>query len=371
MLTKELILSKYPKYSNILDIKKLDIFGEDLENISIISQMTNLEYISLSSNKISSLSALTNCFNLKELFLRNNSICSFKELYHLQNLSHLKELWLDGNPISSDVFYRKKVLNILPQIHFLDNKKVLLYKCKNEKKRGQSEEQKQLKNNFDYNANISSRKKILLRRVYSYFEPSNEGIYIETSNNESVENNKNKNETNCNNKKGYFSEFKIKFCNKGKSAKKDKKNFKKIKLKLKSDKQINFSNNIQLYNYLGNGPKILNRKLTVDTNPNLNPKKVIKRENITVQNSIIHQNSSDLKEDFKIKKITFFGNKDLYRNMNKYNKNDDKISININNYENDNNSNLMKAYSLIEKMNIQDLLSLREVINRKISIITK
>ena len=55
MLTKELILSKYPKYSDIKEIKKLDIFGEDIKDISIISKMPNLEILSLSSNKISSL----------------------------------------------------------------------------------------------------------------------------------------------------------------------------------------------------------------------------------------------------------------------------------------------------------------------------
>ena len=36
MLTKEIILTKYPKYSNIREIKKLDIWGEDIENISNI-----------------------------------------------------------------------------------------------------------------------------------------------------------------------------------------------------------------------------------------------------------------------------------------------------------------------------------------------
>lgn len=370
MLTKEIILSKYPKYSNIINIKKLDIWGEDIENISIISNMPNLEYISLSSNKISCLSPLSKCFNLRELFLRNNNIQSFKELYHLKNLNHLKELWLDGNPISNDVFYMKKVSNILPQLLYLDNKKIILNI--NERKKVQSEEQRLIKNGFDCDAKIikSNRQKILLRRVYSYFEPSNEdGGYIETSNNASVEN-KNKNENNYHIKKYDLSEFKIKFSNIGKSAKKERKNFKKLKLKLKSDNKINNINNIMIYNYLGNGPRISGKKLTVDTNtnPNSKPKK---RENITIQNSIIHQNSSDLREDFKIKKLSFFGNKELYRNIYRY-KNDSKINININSYEKDNNNdNLLKAYLLIDKMNIQDLLCLREVINKKISIITK
>ena len=369
MLTKEIILTKHPKYTNLNEIKKLDIWGEDIENISIISKMPNLEILSLSSNKISSLSALSHCLNLREIYLRNNNIYSFEELYHLKNLSKLKILWLEGNPITKDIFYTEKVLNILPKLHNLDNKSILFYK--NVRKRGQSDEQKLIKNEFDYNANYikSNRKKILLRRVFSSFEPSNDGI-IETSNEVSVRQKKNKNDNNI--KKVDISEFKIKFSNKGKSAKKDNKNFKKIKLRIKNDNKINYNlcNNFMMYNNLGNVPRIPNRKLTVDTNPNPKP---IKRETITVQNSIIHQNSSDFKErnNFNIKKISFFSNRELYKNMYRY-KNDDKISININNYENDNNNNLMKAvYLLVDKMNIQDLLSLKEVINKKIEILTK
>ena len=152
MLTKEIILSKYSKYSNISQITKLNIWGEDIEDISIISKMPNLEVLSLSANKISSLFPLSYCLNMREIYLRNNNIDSFEELYHLTNLPKLKILWLEGNPICKDFFYKEKVLNILPKLHNLDNKNILLYK--NEKKRGQSEEQKLTKNEYDYNANI-------------------------------------------------------------------------------------------------------------------------------------------------------------------------------------------------------------------------
>ena len=373
MLTKEIILIKYPKYSDIKEIKKLNIWGEDLQDISILSKMKNLEILSLSSNKISNLSPLSNCLNIREIYLRNNNINSFNELYYLQNLQKLKVLWLEGNPISKDKFYFKKVLNILPNLHYLDNKTIKLHM--NAQKRGQSEEQKIIKNKCDCNTNISksNRKKILLRRVFSYFEPSNDyGGCIESSNEVSLANN-NKKDNKYNIKKVDLSEFKIKFSTKGKSAKKERKNFKKIKLKIKNDNKVNYNlyNHFMINNNLGNGPRISCRKLTVDTNPN--PKPII-RDSINVQNSIIHQNSSDYKEkiEFKNKKLSFLGNKDIH-NENKYRyKNDDKISININNYENENNSNLIKAvYLLVDKLNIQDLMYLKEVINKRISILTK
>ena len=372
MLTKEMILSKFQKIYNIREIKKLDTWGQDIEDISIISELPNLEILSLSSNKISSLSPISNCLNAREIYLRNNNIYSFDELYHLQNLSKLNVLWLEGNPISKDIFYREKVFNILPKLHNLDNKNNLFNL--NLKKRGHSEEKKVLKNKCDYDANGIKcyGKKILLRRVFSYFETSNEGgRFIDISNEVSTGHRKNKNSNNSDIKKVDLAEFKIKFCNKGKSAKKDKKNFKKIKLKIKKEKIYkNCCNNYLLYNYLGNGQILSNRKLTVDTHPN---SKLFKKDNITIQNSIIQQNSSCLKEqkDYKIKKLCFL-NKDLYKNIYRY-KNNDKINININNYEYDNNKdNLIKAISLlIDKMNIQDLLFLKDIINKKLSILSK
>ena len=54
MLTKELIEKKYPG-KKLEKIKYLNLWGEDLENVDLISQMKSLKVISLSANKISSL----------------------------------------------------------------------------------------------------------------------------------------------------------------------------------------------------------------------------------------------------------------------------------------------------------------------------
>ena len=62
------------------------------------------------------------------------------------------------------------------------------------------------------------------------------------------------------------------------------------------------------------------------------------------------------------------------------NKNDNRINISNNNNENNiiinsnisNNSYVMKAvYLLIDKMNIKDLISLKEVIDKKITFLMK
>ena len=343
MLTKEFILSKYPNITDITEIKKLNLYAEDLLDISLISKMPKIEVVSLSSNQISSLSPLTNCLNVREIYLRNNNIDSFKELTHLKHLMNLKVLWLEGNPICNDIYYREKVFNILPQVIFLDNKKRII---KRDRKRNKSE-QKQRKNEFDYDANISksNRKKILLRRVFSYFDTTNDAKINETPNDISVKQNIKHNNFMFGNKKGDLSEFKILFSHKGNSK---KQLFKKLKLKIKNEQNNNncFNNKNNIFNnYLGNAPKISKRKLTVETNSRPMPLIV---DTTTVQNS-----------------ISIEGNKgNILKNIlnEKYN---------INNNGNNNNYVMQAIYLLVDKMNVQDLMSLKCAINKKISISTK
>ena len=347
MLTKEFILSKYPNITDITEIKKLNLYAEDLLDISLISKMPKIEVVSLSSNQISSLSPLANCLNVREIYLRNNNIDSFKELTHLKHLMNLKVLWLEGNPICNDIYYREKVFNILPQVIFLDNKKRIIKRERiNNRKRNQSE-QKQRKNEFDYDANISksNRKKILLRRVFSYFDSTNDAKINETPNDISVKQNIKHNNFMFGNKKGDLSEFKILFSHKGNSK---KQLFKKLKLKIKNEQNNNncFNNKNNMFNnYLGNAPKISKRKLTVETNSRPMPLKV---DTTTVQNS-----------------ISIEGNKgNILKNIlnEKYN---------INNNGNNNNYVMQAIYLLVDKMNVQDLMSLKCAINKKISILTK
>ena len=347
MLTKEFILSKYPNITDITEIRKLNLYAEDLLDISLISKMPNIEVLSLSSNQISSLSPLTNCLNVREIYLRNNNIDSFKELDHLKHLLNLKVLWLEGNPICNDIYYREKVFNILPQVIFLDNKKRIIKRERiNNRKRIQSE-QKQRKNEFDYDANISksNRKKILLRRVFSYFDSTNEAKINETPNDISVKQNIKHNNFIFGNKRGDLSEFKILFSNKGNSK---KQLFKKLKLKIKKEQNNNncFNNKNNMFNnYLGNAPKISKRKLTVETNSRPIPLIV---DSPTVQNSI----SIEGYKGNILKNIT-----------------NEKYNINING--NNNNYVMQAIYLLVDKMNVQDLMSLKCAINKKISILTK
>ena len=119
-LTLEFIQSKCPN-QKLEEIKNLNLWGNELEDISILANLSNLEIASLSINKIKNLEPLKNLTNLKELYLRKNLIDDFKQIENLKNLQNLKILSLVDNPVVSLPNYRKKVLEIFPNLIKLDD----------------------------------------------------------------------------------------------------------------------------------------------------------------------------------------------------------------------------------------------------------
>ena len=109
------------KKSNYSEIKNLNLWGSNLDDISLIRQLSNLEVVSLSVNKISTLADFEQCHKLQELYLRKNLVSDLKEMHHLQNLKHLKVLWLSDNPCSLDSFYRPFIIKVLPQLVKIDS----------------------------------------------------------------------------------------------------------------------------------------------------------------------------------------------------------------------------------------------------------
>jgi hypothetical protein len=119
-LTLEFIQSKCQN-QKLEEIKNLNLWGNELEDISLLGNLSNLEIASLSINKIKNLEPLKNLTNLKELYLRKNLIDDFKQIENLKNLQNLKILSLVDNPVVSLPNYRKKVLEIFPNLIKLDD----------------------------------------------------------------------------------------------------------------------------------------------------------------------------------------------------------------------------------------------------------
>lgn len=119
-LTLEIVKHK-TNSSDISKVERINLWGLDLSDISILSQATSLKLLSLTSNKISSLAPLSNCHSLTELYLRKNKVESFDEVSHLKNLENLRILWLSENPCSKIENYRLRVIKELPNLYKLDD----------------------------------------------------------------------------------------------------------------------------------------------------------------------------------------------------------------------------------------------------------
>lgn len=124
-LTEEMVIAR-SKQSDLAAIKKLNCWGSELSDVSIIRRMRGVEVLAFSVNRISTLADFENCINLQELYLRKNNLTDIDELVYLQNLPKLKQLWLEENPLveSAGPSYRQIVLRALPNLKKLDNVEV-------------------------------------------------------------------------------------------------------------------------------------------------------------------------------------------------------------------------------------------------------
>ncbi len=62
-LTADLVLSK-SKCDNLLAVKNLNLWGNDIDDMKLLKQMPNVEVLSLSVNKIASLRDFAHCHKL-------------------------------------------------------------------------------------------------------------------------------------------------------------------------------------------------------------------------------------------------------------------------------------------------------------------
>ncbi|XP_050359241.1 uncharacterized protein LOC126779292 isoform X3 [Nymphalis io] len=119
-LTEEMVIAR-SKQSDLSAIKKLNCWGAELGDVSLIRRMPNVEVLALSINKIRTLGDFAGCRRLRELYVRKNEIRDLAEIRHLRHLPDLTSLWLDENPCTLHPEYRMTVLRNLPNLEKLDN----------------------------------------------------------------------------------------------------------------------------------------------------------------------------------------------------------------------------------------------------------
>ncbi len=119
-LTEKLVISR-AKTDNIQNIRNLNLWGNDLEDLGLLREMPNLEVLSISVNRITSLRDFSHSMSLQELYLRKNQIADLSEIRHLTDLPNLRVLWLSDNPCAQVPNYRTIVIKYLPRLEKLDN----------------------------------------------------------------------------------------------------------------------------------------------------------------------------------------------------------------------------------------------------------
>ncbi|XP_067122275.1 leucine-rich repeat-containing protein 36-like [Centruroides vittatus] len=119
-LTENVVLAR-TRAQDLKSVRKLNCWGSELMNISIIRKMPNVEVLSLSVNCINTLADFAHCKNLQELYIRKNNITNLNEVCYLQELPNLRSLWLADNPCTNCEKYRISVLHTLPFLKKLDN----------------------------------------------------------------------------------------------------------------------------------------------------------------------------------------------------------------------------------------------------------
>ena len=122
-LTEEMVVAR-TRMSDFSAVKKLNCWGTELTDVSILRKMKNVEVLSLSVNNINTLADFQYCLSLQDLFVRKNNIKDLNEVCYLQGLPHLRNLWLGENPCAEKDGYRMAVLRALPNLQKLDDKVV-------------------------------------------------------------------------------------------------------------------------------------------------------------------------------------------------------------------------------------------------------
>ena len=154
-LTIDFILSK-ANNNNPKSIKALNLRGNKISDISILSELTSLEIISLTSNQIKDISSFKKLKNIREIYLKDNQISDLSQIENLKNCKKLEKLILKDNPITNSQNYPQIILEILPQLKKLDDIEVKQLKLNNNSFNSPLSKKDSNNNNINNNFNIQS-----------------------------------------------------------------------------------------------------------------------------------------------------------------------------------------------------------------------
>ncbi|GMH35460.1 hypothetical protein BSKO_03328 [Bryopsis sp. KO-2023] len=116
----EKVVNMRTRQDRVEDVRHLNLWGQELTDVSILERMHSVEVMALPVNKLTTLRDFQNCKRLRELYLRKNEVSNVEEVLFLQQLKDLRVLSLEENPCTASANYRARVLQILPHLEKLD-----------------------------------------------------------------------------------------------------------------------------------------------------------------------------------------------------------------------------------------------------------
>jgi hypothetical protein len=346
-LTAEFIALR-TKSDRLEQIKNLNLWGNELEDISIIRNMPLLEVVSLSVNRITTLKDFSFLKNLKELYLRKNSIRDINEVAHLSKCTNLRTLWLSENPVAETKNYRLHVIAMVPQLTKLDDNVV----SSDERQLAQSHQLEQQEDSFgeDY-GHKEEQVEINYEQpqVNNYEIKKNEEIY---SNNEKKKKITDKFQHVKHNNEGINSNNNYLY-----QQQENINNFEKANIVEQPVKKESYQKPIKR-TYTANNDGEYSRRQGGENYPNVNAN-VVKRNSVNDRESPIMGNK--LKEQDQIKM-----DKEHFSNLNKFER-ESSPTPRLRQNENKSSNILNCVLMLLNELNENDLEYVKGEIDKKLS----
>ncbi|KAM6186379.1 LOW QUALITY PROTEIN: dynein regulatory complex subunit 3 [Rhynchocyon petersi] len=118
------IIERIEGLENLTHLVWLDLSFNNIETIEGLDTLVNLEDLSLFNNRISKIDSLDALVKLQVLSLGNNDIFNMMNVIYLRRFKDLRTLTLSGNPISEAEDYKMFICAYLPDLVYLDFRRI-------------------------------------------------------------------------------------------------------------------------------------------------------------------------------------------------------------------------------------------------------
>lgn len=118
------IIEKIEGLENLAHLVWLDLSFNNIETIEGLDTLVNLEDLSLFNNRISKIDSLDALVKLQVLSLGNNRIDNMMNIIYLRRFKCLRTLSLSRNPISEAEDYKMFICAYLPDLMYLDYRRI-------------------------------------------------------------------------------------------------------------------------------------------------------------------------------------------------------------------------------------------------------